>query len=499
MTSIKKKNGSSVGKLDSEYESDKTEDFSNSEEEGKSSYRRGGYHPVKIGDVYNNRYTVHTKLGWGHFSTVWLATDSKVANDHPHKCVALKIQKSATQYTEAAEDEIELLWTIKSQKGNGSDYVVQLLNHFKIYGPNGKHVCMVFEVMGKNLLYLIKKHNYRGIPLEACKRIAYQMLVGLDFLHTKCKIIHTDLKPENFLMALADLPDAEALLAQRKASEDLKNLKFKEALKNLDPENKMSKTQRRKMKQKLKKQAELEAQNTKSTSIAELVKKKSETAKSTKKVLPNETATSKTEKKQNGAPGKELFVTKISDLGNGCWVHKHFTDDITTRQYRSPEVILGLPYSCPTDVWSVACMVFELVTGDYLFDPKEDKYGKHSRDEDHLALMVELLGKMPKKMCQQGKHSREFFNRKGELRNIKKLDFWGLEDILIEKYKFDAKEGKLLADFLYPMLIFSAKQRITAGEALKNPWLASVAKDYPLVVCEESHSKDSKALKSDTS
>ena len=47
-----------------------------------------------------------------------------------------------------------------------------------------------------------------------------------------------------------------------------------------------------------------------------------------------------------------------------------------------------MPYSTSTDMWSMACLVFELITGDYLFDPKEDEYGKHTRDEDHLALMV---------------------------------------------------------------------------------------------------------------
>ncbi len=119
-----------------EDDSSDTEDFSNSEdEEGKSSYKKGGYHAVVIGDVYNNRYVVHKKLGWGHFSTVWLATDSKVDIEHPHKCVALKIQKSASQYTEAAEDEIELLTTIKKEAGtSGSKYCVLLLNHFKIHG-----------------------------------------------------------------------------------------------------------------------------------------------------------------------------------------------------------------------------------------------------------------------------------------------------------------------------------------------------------------------------
>lgn len=54
---------------------------------------------------------------------------------------------------------------------------------------------------------------------------------------------------------------------------------------------------------------------------------------------------------------------KIVDFGNSCWVHKQFTSDIQTRQYRCPEVLLGAKYSTPADMWSLACLVFELITG----------------------------------------------------------------------------------------------------------------------------------------
>lgn len=67
---------------------------------------------MKLGDVYHGRYVIEKKLGWGHFSTVWLATDTKVADDHPDKLVAIKIQKSASHYYDAALDEIELLTEI---------------------------------------------------------------------------------------------------------------------------------------------------------------------------------------------------------------------------------------------------------------------------------------------------------------------------------------------------------------------------------------------------
>jgi len=48
------------------------------DEEDFEDYCKGGYHPVKIGDIFNDgRYTVVRKLGWGHFSTVWLAKDNQ--------------------------------------------------------------------------------------------------------------------------------------------------------------------------------------------------------------------------------------------------------------------------------------------------------------------------------------------------------------------------------------------------------------------------------------
>ena len=53
----------------------------------------------------------------------------------------------------------------------------------------------------------------------------------------------------------------------------------------------------------------------------------------------------------------ETISVKIADLGNACWVGHHFTNDIQTRQYRSPEVILGSKWGASTDVWSMACMV----------------------------------------------------------------------------------------------------------------------------------------------
>ena len=161
---------------------------------------------------------------------------------------------------------------------------------------------------------------------------------------------------------------------------------------------------------------------------------------------------------------------KVVDLGNGCWTYKHFTDDIQTRQYRSPEVILGAKYGTSADMWSLACIIFELLTGDLLFDPHSGE--SWDRDEDHIAMMSELLGGFPKKMKRTGKRASVFFNKRGDLRHIQNLKYWSLKDVLIEKYKLHRPIAMEIADFMEGLLEIDPDKRMSAEECLSHPWLS---------------------------
>ncbi|XP_035008042.1 SRSF protein kinase 1b isoform X2 [Hippoglossus stenolepis] len=626
------------------------------EQEDPNDYCRGGYHHVKIGDLFNGRYHVIRKLGWGHFSTVWLAWDIQ-----EKRFVAMKVVKSAEHYTETALDEIKLLKSVRNTDPNdpNREKVVQLLDDFKISGMNGTHVCMVFEVLGYHLLKWIIKSNYQGLPLPCVKSIIQQVLQGLDYLHTKCKIIHTDIKPENILLTVNEpyikKMAAEATQWQKSGAAPPSGSAVSTAPPP-KPMAKMSKNKKKKMKKKQKKQAELLEKriqemeggvtlegcededdeettttettedttslaalststtlqditnhaitgerpdpvshsddtspdqqppqtsegNEQKTDLAEEENKMDvnyngiaskpeseaspesqvhETEQSTEEkedqqnanqaendteandTEANDTLSNKEEHQtcngspedpdpdtdlqqvpaplspdsvtveikegekeekreeemdtqgekrreedensQNGASGSMLVnplepinadkvQVKIADLGNACWVNKHFTDDIQTRQYRSLEVLMGAGYSTPADIWSTACMAFELATGDYLFEPHSGE--DYSRDEDHIALIIELLGKVPRKLILAGKYSKEFFTKKGDLRHITKLKPWGLLDVLVEKYEWTKEEAHSFSTFLLPMLDLVSERRATAAQCLSHPWVSS--------------------------
>ncbi|KOS19645.1 Protein kinase dsk1 [Escovopsis weberi] len=459
------------------------------DEEDSEDYCKGGYHPVEVGEKFKDgKYTVVRKLGWGHFSTVWLSRDN-TNNKH----VALKVVRSAAHYTETAVDEIKLLNKIVQANPNhpGRKHVVSLLDSFEHKGPNGTHVCMVFEVLGENLLGLIKRWNHRGIPMPLVKQITKQVLLGLDYLHRECGIIHTDLKPENVLIEIGDVEQIVKRVVKPETTDKENNRNGRRRRRTLitgsqplpSPLNPNFNT------------SNLFPSATSQASLAAVVDGDKETDSSSKSdelqskrektadILTREVSGISLDKPSSSSAAAaadaarkveelidlNIISVKIADLGNACWVNHHFTNDIQTRQYRSPEVILGAKWGASTDVWSMSAMVFELITGDYLFDPQSGtRYGK---DDDHIAQIIELLGPFPRSLCLSGKWSQEIFNRRGELRNIHRLRHWALPDVLGEKYHFREEEAKRISAFLIPMLELVPEKRANAGGMAGHPWL----------------------------
>eukprot|EP00931_Biecheleriopsis_adriatica_P022972 TRINITY_DN14623_c1_g1_i1.p1 TRINITY_DN14623_c1_g1~~TRINITY_DN14623_c1_g1_i1.p1 ORF type:complete len:675 (-),score=188.38 TRINITY_DN14623_c1_g1_i1:40-2064(-) len=449
-------------------------DPGNSDEDDPRDYKRGGYHPVMPYQLYNGRYRVLSKLGAGAFSTVWLCADEKQIGSSGPDLVAMKVCKSKKSVSEQATDEVLLLERLHDS-GKESPHVTKMTDHFWHSGPNGRHKCMTFEVMGENLLALVKHYDYKGLPLDTCRRLARHTLKGLEYIHS-CGVLHTDVKLENVLIMRHDLHEL-VCEAQRA------HVAFTEQKSGLEQ---LSKSQKKRLKKKNKKNAAAKDCESEGEDAEESAPKVVAAAPTNENGIADGKSTDAGVQETAAACGRpvppirqrERFDTltlqetyaKLADFGNGIKANKPVTDDIQTRQYRSPEVIIGAHWDETADVWSAACMFFELATGDFLFDPKTGR--DWDRDEDHLALIAELLGGLPsKEYSLSGKYSKDFFNNNGKLKHIKNLKLWPLDEVLSEKYKFSDEESKEMADFLLPMLTWEPGKRQSATQALQHRWV----------------------------
>jgi serine/threonine-protein kinase SRPK3 len=314
---------------------------------------------------------------------------SSLARKQRH--VALKVVRSATQYRETALDEIKLLERIANANPAhpGRQHIVSLLDHFEHRGPNGTHICLVFEALGESVLSTIKRYQYRGLPVHIVKQITKQVLLGLDYLHRECGVIHTDLKPENVLIAI---DNTEEVIADSSLQEngDSESSPYREppapprypshAEPRIRPRRFVTRSQP------LPSPASVvprsfhhEMDNEYDTAMTPTQYNRAGgngAVKYSRQQVDQEPTPDNLERdlsdmsldyqlrKSQLATSRKRFSqdmhtikVKIIDVGNACWVSEHFTNDLQTRQYRSPEVIIGAPWGASADVWSMSCMV----------------------------------------------------------------------------------------------------------------------------------------------
>lgn len=162
-----------------------------------SRYQVGGYHPVRLGDTFKDgRYKVHHKLGWGGFATVWLVRDKTYATTIRPTRPVLLIYESRKQWVslkiltaESSKDPAELR-NIRSLAGPSqgalsSNYIIQLQDTFLHQGPNGRHQCLVFELLGPTINTVLRDYSLEKLSLEpeTILRMSRQLLQAVAFIH----------------------------------------------------------------------------------------------------------------------------------------------------------------------------------------------------------------------------------------------------------------------------------------------------------------------------
>lgn len=164
---------------------------------------------------------------------------------------------------------------------------------------------------------------------------------------------------------------------------------------------------------------------------------------------------------------------KVIDFGSSCYAHQRVYTYIQSRFYRSPEVILGLPYGTAIDMWSLGCILAELYTGYPLF-PGENEV-------EQLACIMEVLGVPPESVIKNASRQRLFFDSRGVPRCITNSKGRkrkpGSKNIAIAIRCND----KLFVDFISQCLKWDSKKRMTPDEALHHEWLKSSSQSQPQV------------------
>ncbi|XP_022769842.1 serine/threonine-protein kinase AFC2 isoform X2 [Durio zibethinus] len=245
--------------------------------------------------------------------------------------VAIKIVRGIKKYREAAMIEIEMLQQLGKHDKGGNRFVQ--IRHWFDYR---NHICIVFEKLGPSLYDFLRKNNYRSFPIDLVREIGRQLLECVAFMHD-LRLIHTDLKPENILLLSPEyvkVPDYKVLFASFIGLIVL--LYYLSTVKSASRSPKDSSYFKR---------------------------------------LPKSSA------------------IKLIDFGSTTYERQDQTYIVSTRHYRAPEVILGLGWSYPCDIWSVGCILVELCTGEALFQTHENL--------EHLAMMERVFGPLPQHMLKR--------------------------------------------------------------------------------------------------
>ncbi|KAG0353767.1 dual specificity protein kinase kns1 [Podila minutissima] len=167
---------------------------------------------------------------------------------------------------------------------------------------------------------------------------------------------------------------------------------------------------------------------------------------------------------------------RLIDFGSATFQDEHHSTVVSTRHYRAPEIILGMGWSYPCDIWSVGCILVEFLTGEALFQTHDNL--------EHLAMMQAVLGPFPEKIIRAThKSSQKYFVRgrldfpNEETKNPSKKFVRALKPLssFVEPPNNQASSLAFASDFidlLRRLLCYDPAERITAAQALRHPYFS---------------------------
>ncbi|CEO58553.1 Putative Complex: human SRPK2 bound unphosphorylated (Precursor) [Penicillium brasilianum] len=387
------------------------------------NYRQGGYHPVQIGDYFHSRYRVIHKLGYGSYSTTWLARDEK-----SNKYVAVKVCTANSN-----PKEVDILstfgHTLNSPVHNPAKTMVpSILDTFTIHGPNGNHACYRTAPARASLSQVKDGSWIRLFQLDVARSLAAQLVLVVDYVHAQ-GIVHGDLHLGNILFKVPHNFDQITL----------EQLYEKYGTPELDP-------------------------------VVHL----------DGNPLPPGVPSHGIASVWLGEPIEKITLAEsrilLSDFGEAFSYSKEPKHESRTPLViRPPEARFepNKPLSFSSDIWTVACTIWSIIAQRPLFE------GFLATEDDMTCEQVDTLGVLPPEWWRKWEARRHKFSEDGKPINREYFRSWDdrFEDSVQQPRQdsgmpmFDTRERDAIFDMLRPMLSFRPENRPTTKQILESEWM----------------------------
>ncbi|KAI0002628.1 kinase domain-containing protein [Xylariaceae sp. FL0662B] len=385
-------------------------------------YRPGGYHPIQIGDRFQDRYRIVHKLGYGTFSTIWLARDEQIA-----KYVAIKVG-TADYVCKEAEILSRISASAIESREFGSNLIPLVLDRFNISGPNGTHPCFVTTPARCSLVDTVLASSYDPFQPHVGRSLSAQLAIAVAYIH-ELGYVHGDLHMGNILLQLPSL-------------DHLSEQEFYDEFDLPEPEPVVR----------------VDKQPLTSPNAPANVYVPVWLGKHSDKVL---------------LPEAKIL---LADFGTAfCPAQESRYVSYTPLQVRPPEVRFeptqALSYA--SDIWSLGCMIWAVLgikpfLDSWLFGPDE-----------YTADQVDALGPMPDEWWKTWEERENYFIGNGkpkEGREVRNFD-WRFEDSIQGPRRsmgmevMDDEERDAFFEMIRGMLAFRPGDRLSASQVLQTEWM----------------------------
>ncbi|KAJ7666896.1 CMGC/SRPK protein kinase [Mycena polygramma] len=290
----------------------------------------------------------------------------------------------------------------------GRRSVRTLLDSFPISGPDGEHQCLVHSPLFESVGAFLARNPIGRLPIPILAGVLQNLFLALDYTR-KCRIIHTDIGSHNLMFTIQDDTIFERF-----------------------------------------EQAELQDPTPRKEIDGRIIYL------SRQLEMPN---------------AGRIGLPVLCDFGSAVWGEQTHETDAQPDIYRSPEVLLDVPWSYEIDIWNVGCMIWDIFEGRSLFSGMDPERNARSR-RAHLAEIIALLGPPPPSFVARGSLMSKFFSEEGEFL-VSGIDVPPRVSLEQLETNLEGPEKKLFLAFVGKMLQWDPQKRQTAEQLLEDEWLLS--------------------------